>query len=406
MPTEEPTMPDRPRIAIVCESLPPYRVRLHSRIRAELPEVELLTAVTHQPEDEGRWPTVSQERLPHVVFGPGETIRNMRNRRYLAHEWRKGGRIIRWLKSERVRAVIIHGYNDLARLRILFWCHRNKIPAFISGDSNIRIDRAASWRGRLLKRPILQFILRHARACLPFGSLGAKYFASYGVKRTFYFSLEPDYDLLTSLPPELIQQARERYSFDPSRRRLIYSGRLAPEKRVDLLVNAFAALAPRRRDWDLVILGSGSSKPELLRQGKPLGNRIIWIDALIDPAEVFAVYRCCDVLVLPSDYEPWGLVVNEADASGLAVVSSSTVGAAAELVHPENGATFTPGDLQSLVQALENVTDAETLPARKAASVAVINAWRKDGDPVQGLRSALVMVGVIADSPPSTSPAR
>ena len=100
--------------------------------------------------------------------------------------------------------------------------------------------------------------------------------------------------------------------------------------------------------------------------------------------------------VLPSNYEPWGLVINEAAAAGLAIVASDVVGAAAELVQDGvNGRLFPIRDHEALTTALLDVTAPDRIDAMRASSAAVLADWRTRGDPVSGLRRALKFVGVI-----------
>jgi glycosyltransferase involved in cell wall biosynthesis len=102
------------------------------------------------------------------------------------------------------------------------------------------------------------------------------------------------------------------------------------------------------------------------------------------------------VLVLPSDYEPWALVINEAAAAGLAIISSSVVGAAAEILRDGvNGRSFAPGDKDALAVAMLEVTDQSTLLKMKSASPGMLADWRRRGDPVQGLREALLSVDIL-----------
>jgi glycosyltransferase involved in cell wall biosynthesis len=126
-----------------------------------------------------------------------------------------------------------------------------------------------------------------------------------------------------------------------------------------------------------------------------LRSRVTWTGFLGDQRDVSALYRASDVLVLPSDYEPWAVVINEAAAAGLAIVCTDVVGAAAELVRDGvNGRLFPPGHLDRLVTALSEVTNAERVAGLKANSRVVLDDWRRRGDPVEGLRRALISVGV------------
>src|SRR4051812_22515439 len=95
----------RPLVVLLCDCLPPYRVRVHRRITREVPQVRIMTISTHDPQD-GRWPVVPQDELPHVAFAPkGELTDRLGRREYFLSEWRKGGRIVRWLERQRPAAI-------------------------------------------------------------------------------------------------------------------------------------------------------------------------------------------------------------------------------------------------------------------------------------------------------------
>lgn len=391
----------RPGLAIVSNGLTPYRLHLHRRIAREIPALKLWSLLTHQ-EGASAWALEPPAEIGPVAFhAPGETSALQGNPRRARAEWAKGGRIIDWIKAHDVRAVVLLGYNDPGRLRVIRWCAANGVPCFLFGDSNIRGDNTTGLRA-VAKRAVVGWVVRRCAGVMPCGTLGRDYFVKYGADpaRVFFFPYEPDYDLIRSLPAEAIDRARARFQLDPNRRRLVYSGRLVPVKRVDLLIDAFAAIADRRPEWDLLIVGDGPLRAELeAHVPAALRDRITWTGFLGEQSEVSALYRLCDVLVLPSDYEPWALVVNEATAAGLAVVASDSVGAAAELVREGvNGRTFRRGDLPSLTDALLDVTDPATIDARRAASAGVLEDWRRRADPVRGLRDALASCGALPKS--------
>jgi glycosyltransferase involved in cell wall biosynthesis len=146
-----------------------------------------------------------------------------------------------------------------------------------------------------------------------------------------------------------------------------------------------------------VVIGDGRLRPSLERRvPAQVRPRIRWTGFSGEPATVAALYHNADVLVLPSDCEPWAVVINEAVAAGLAIVASDVVGAAAELVRDGvNGRIFPAGDAAALAGRLLEVTDPANVDRMKAASAGVLADWRARGDPVQGLRRALVDAGVI-----------
>jgi glycosyltransferase involved in cell wall biosynthesis len=157
------------------------------------------------------------------------------------------------------------------------------------------------------------------------------------------------------------------------------------------VIDAFIALADKRPNWDLVMIGSGVLKDQLLgRVPDSLKGRVCFTGFIGEQSTITAIYKVCDVLVLPSDYEPWAVVINEAAAAGLAIVSSDVVGASAELVKDGvNGFLFPAGDLTAFTQRLVEVTSKERIEQFKAASAGVLSNWRCRADPVEGLQAAL-----------------
>ena len=398
MPDMPDSLPDtRPAIAIISNSQTPYRLHLHRRIAAELPQTHLFSLFTHQTSN-SNWAFDAPPEIGPVVFGDGESIADQARPTRAGREWRRGGRIIRWLRAHHVRFVVVMGYNDAGRLRIMRWCRRAGVPCYLFGDSNVCGDRPTGPKAAV-KRLVLGHVLSWCDGVLVCGTLGRRYFARYGVpaERTYFFPYEPDYALIQSLPPATVVAAGERFGLAAGRQRLVYSGRLVDVKRVDLLIDAFAAVAADRPDWDLVIIGDGPLR-EALAHRVPAGlvPRVIWTGFLDNQSVVSSLYRNGHVLVLPSDVEPWALVVNEAVAAGLAVVSTDVVGAAAELVvDGVNGRLFPPGDLPRLIACLLDVTTSGVTERMRAAAPAALADWRRRGDPVAGLRAALTAAGVL-----------
>ena len=383
------------RLAIISNSLTPYRSALDQRrIVHEMPEVELWSILTHQVSN-AAWQFDPPKEIRAVLFGPGRACNRPGQTDTSTARMCKGGKIARWLREHRIEAVLLEGYNDPGRLRILSWCRRNDVPCLMWGDSNIRGDRRhgiAAW----LKRLVVSRILSQCSAVLACGIGGRQYFAKYGVSddRIFYYPVEPDYRQIEDLPAPTITAVRNRFGLAEGRRRMVFSGRLAEAKRPELLIDAFSVIADSRPQWDVVMMGDGPMRSELERRvPTSLRQRILWTGFIDDQAVVNGVYRSCDVLVLPSDYEPWALVVNEAAAAGLAIVASDVVGAAAELVRDGvNGFCFPAGDCQALSACLLQITDPEAIDHYRAASATVLADWRRRGDPIAGLRQALQAV--------------
>jgi glycosyltransferase involved in cell wall biosynthesis len=152
-------------------------------------------------------------------------------------------------------------------------------------------------------------------------------------------------------------------------RRFLFMGRYVPVKALDVLVSAYrvyrdAAAQP----WPLDCYGMGELAPLLANQ---LG---VTDKGFVQPADQPAVFEDHGAFILPSRYEPWGVVIAEAMATGLPAVCSTACGAAGTLVLSYyNGLEVPPDDVAALAQAMHWIDDHYVeLPmlGRRAAVVA------------------------------------
>ncbi len=381
----------RPLVAMVFNVPTPYRVSFHQRIIREIPSIRLASVFTHDQPDQP-WDFSDLASINAVPFGHGQPVVESGKRRWVSTEWRRGGEIARWLREQNVRAVVMGGYADLTRFRIIRACRRLRIPCFIFGDSNIRGDHATGPKFRL-KKAYLGWVIRHVSGLLPCGRLGVAFFERYGARRErcYFMPYEPDYAMIQGLPRETIDAAIRKHDLAPDRRRIVVCCRLMVFKRVDIAIDAFAAIANERPEWDLVILGSGPERAALeARVPESLRGRVRFTGFIGDQREIASIYRASDVLLHPASHEPWALVINEAAAAGMAVAASDVTGAAFELVRDGvNGRVFPANDLLAATNALRECTDPARIEALKAGSAQVLADWRGLGDPVNGLRRAL-----------------
>jgi 1,2-diacylglycerol 3-alpha-glucosyltransferase len=157
-------------------------------------------------------------------------------------------------------------------------------------------------------------------------------------------------------------QAREFSSHsqiaDLPRNYFLYVGRLAPEKNVQATLQAFAKYRQSGGTWSFVFVGDGSERPALERQSQELGvAEHVLFAGLKTSKETIAYYAFAGCFVLPSIREPWGLVVNEAMASGLPLIVSNRCGCAEDLVeHGSNGYLFDPANDGDLVDRMLTVS--------------------------------------------------
>lgn len=142
---------------------------------------------------------------------------------------------------------------------------------------------------------------------------------------------------------------------------IIFIGQIVRRKGVDLLIQAMIPLFKQHPNLFLNIVGAGEIETTLQSEVETLelGERIVF-EGVIVAAEVQARLASADLLVLPSRWDGWGLVVNEALSAGVPVIVSDRCGAADLIDHGVNGYVFHSEDVNELRECVSNFLDAKT----------------------------------------------
>lgn len=135
--------------------------------------------------------------------------------------------------------------------------------------------------------------------------------------------------------------------------KLVYLGNLIPEKGLQFLLPALARLTREGFELELDIIGRGSYKPVLFSLVKALGitDRVCF-KGLIAPEDIPLILLDYDLLVLPSLQESFGMVLIEAMATGMPVLSTRC-GGPETVVDPLTGALVEPGSAEALYQGIK-----------------------------------------------------
>lgn len=388
----------RRKLVCVTPFMAPYRLHFLRRVAQEIPEFSLATLATQNPK-ENLWafdhhPEIGLEQFGHET----PWLETAPWTKAFPADWRVGKTLCEWLDKHDVAALYIVGYAYPSNLRVLRWANHHNVPALMWIDSNMLGDRLKGFR-RIVKNALLPRILSRCDAVLPCGRYGIGYCERYGVPRSklFLSPAEPDYSQIERITPAKIEEVMRRFKLDPSRRRMMCCARLVEFKRLDVSIDAFASIAAARPEYDLVIVGDGPLRESLkARVPKHLVNRVFWTGFLSNQEDISALYRCCDALVHPGDYEPWGLVILEAACAGMAIFCSDNVGASGDvLIDGANGRLIPPGNVAALSAILLESTEPGVMDRMKAETVSVLRDWRHRADPVAGLRAALVATGAL-----------
>jgi glycosyltransferase involved in cell wall biosynthesis len=236
----------------------------------------------------------------------------------------------RAMGEARPQLVCIAGYKPLLLLIAFLWAilHRRHI-AYMSDTNLISVLRDNFIR-RFVSRYVGKLLLRHVNTYLFIGTRNRDYYTyvlgRYTAKHRF---LQLPY-------PAISPSITEPVGSDPDLLKLLFVGRLVTEKAVDKLIEAMALLPSHvATNTRLTIVGDGKCRQylEMLCHKKRLSQRVHFVGA-VSSNSVGDFFSTHDLFVLPSDREPWGLVVNEALLAGLPVAAPYWVGAATDLLVP------------------------------------------------------------------------
>jgi len=247
--------------------------------------------------------------------------------------------------------VVLPGYYTIEFWAMLMVCIVLRRKRAVFCDSTV-YDKAKRCR---LKELAKSFFFRHCDGVFCYGIRSKEYVESYGVdEQKIYYrcqaaALPHRYDAAA-----ILGYYERKCGEAATRSRFLYVGRLAVEKGLYDLLEAFRYVHEQLPETKLDIVGSGFLEGELLERTRGLGleSAVAFLGSK-DPEDIGQLLMGSTALILPSHAEPWGLVVNEALSFGCPVVVSNICGCVPELVlDGVTGYAFPVGDVRALGSAM------------------------------------------------------
>ena len=323
---------------------------------------------------EERYPWARQagaEPFTWTTLFPGRTMESIRR----ADCWRM---MTRALGRDRPDVVGLVGYSRPESMAALWWANRRGVPSVLLSESQ-QIDHPRVWWKELAKR----LRVERCSAALVGGPRHRDYLVKLGMPRE---RIALGYNAVDNAAfAGRAAAARGRPDFHaglPARPYFIAVNRFVPEKNLVGLVEAYAryrAGVGGADAWDLVLCGGGPGKDEVDAAIAASGRAgSIHLPGFLQGEELACWLAGAGAFVHPSVMEPWGLVVNEAAATGLPLLVSDRAGCVETLVPEPDGTTgrrFDPRDPDAITAALVWMADLPpdervAMGARAAATVA------------------------------------
>lgn len=246
--------------------------------------------------------------------------------------------------------VVLSGYDRIENWVMLMVCMLLRRRRAVSCDSTIYDRPQIRW-----KTWAKRLFFTHCDGYIGYGQRSKDYLMSFGAHEADIFipcqaaALPHDYVASRVLSLYRGQDAASRHP--PG---FLYIGRLAPEKGLGDLLEAFSLVRSKLPDARLDIIGAGVSESQLLEHRDRLAlTQAVTLHGAKELVDIVPLLFRSMALVLPSHSEPWGLVVNEALSFGCPAVVSDRCGCVPELViDGVTGFAFQAGDIEALSRAL------------------------------------------------------
>ena len=260
--------------------------------------------------------------------------------------------------KEKFDAVIVNGWHYKSAWQAMWACWKTKTPIMARSDSHLHTER--SFTKKAAKRPFYSWFIPKLDACLPVGTWSRDYFLHYGARpdRTFIVPHVVDVEFFRGEAERLRPkrtELRNKWQLDEETTVLLFAGKFIAKKRPLDFVRAIASAQGRGARLMGLMVGDGPLRAACEDEAKRLDAPIRFA-GFLNQSEISQAYAAADALVLPSDGgETWGLVVNEAMASGRPCLVSDRVGCGPDLIVPgETGEIFPLGNTQRLASLLSS----------------------------------------------------
>lgn len=323
------------------------------------------------------------------IFVPGYKTRQVRSGLLAMPAWP----IWSAVRGARLDALVIFGHVQLANHLATLAAKSRGLPVFYRGETHLGLDRTRL--KKTLRRVVMGAYYRLPDGFLAIGSLNHAFYRAMGVAEERIFDVPYAVDTqrmadAARLSDDERADVRNAVGVRRDVPVVVYASKLTPRKHPADLLAATAMLRREGLDFDLLIIGAGELDADLRNAAADVPGAPPVFAGFRNQAELPRLLGASDVFVLPSQNEPWGLIINEAMAAGLAIVTAREVGAVPDLVHDGvNGALFDAGDVPGLADALRPlVLDRERTSMMGERSRALIGGWGYAEDLV-GLRKAL-----------------
>lgn len=304
------------------------------------------------------------------------------------------------IRRSALDALVVHGHSPAAQLVGIAAAKAAGIPVFMRGETHLGLSRPSM--KLKLRKLAMGTLYSRLNGMLAIGSANAAFYRAMGVPDQHIFLTPYSVDNArfieaARLTREERTDLRRNLGATDDRPLILYSAKFDARKCPQDVLQTAAKLNAEGAVFQLAMIGSGALEAELRATTERLGMKNVHFHGFVNQSAMPRIYGACDIFVLPSRDEPWGLAINEAMCAELPIVASAEIGCVPDLVKDQvNGYTFTAGDVNGLTAALRRLIASPPLRRTMgSASRDIVSRW-SFAEVQQGLRLALASVRLSA----------
>lgn len=293
------------------------------------------------------------------------------------------------LRDGRFDALWVHGYARPYNMLALAYALSRGMRLLVRDDVHKRGNQRDPWRERV-KKVQMRLLSALGVRFLAIGTLNADYYRELGVN-PHNIVLAPYAVDNASFQARIAEASPRREALraalglKPEAPVILFAGKFQGRKRAGDLLEAYRMALPRLAaagaptPW-LVYAGSGETEAAVRAAAE--GMEHVRFLGFQNQGQLAGLFDLCDLFVMPSAAEPWGLVVNEVMNAGKPVVVTDEAGCGPDLVHPgENGFIYPTGDVEQLAEHLVTLIAGAALRERMGRrSLEIIDGWNFEKD--------------------------
>ncbi len=304
--------------------------------------------------------------------------------------------IIGRLASGRYDALLVHGHQFFTYVLAILVAKAVGTRVFLRTETTLLIEPTGL---RAILRRAVVALYRRCDAFLYIGSKNREFYESIGIprERLFPAPYTVDNELFSAAAgPDASTRPtlHEELGLDKEVPIILYASKLTPRKRALDLLKAYEAVRRLGIRGALAFIGDGSERAALEEHARAYDVEDVFFLGFKNQSELPNYYAQADLFVLPSEREPWGLVVNEAMCAGTPVITTTDVGASYDLVTSgETGFVYEAGDVSALERLLARcLGDREICQRMSENCIARMKHWSYR-ECVDGVLAALASAG-------------